>query len=487
MFNSKLKAELQQCQEQLLAQQGFFDAVHGSVATITFTPDGTVLAANDLFLNVVGFSAPEVVGHHHRMFCDPQYAQSSAYQQFWADLKQGRSRTGVFQRFNKRGEAIWLEATYFPVKLRGVVTKVIKIAADITEHHLQLLSQQAVVTALDRSLAVIEFTPGGEVIAANGNFLHTMGYTLAQVQGKHHRIFCDDQFYREQPHFWEELGRGQYKSGLFCRQNSHGGKVWLEATYNPILDEHRKVVKVIKFASDITERINKSDAVREAAMLAHGAARETLNCAERGAGLLSSVVDTSSLIASQLTHSIGLINQLNEQSRSIEAIVSTISSIADQTNLLALNAAIEAARAGDQGRGFAVVADEVRNLAIRTQKSTQEIAGIISSLQKQTGSIVEMMATCREQGNRSSEQASTAGELLGQITQDVTHIMDMSTQIAAAIEQQSLVANEVNRNVNNIRDIAQESSTMAEENAKSSDGLNKQAQLLNQAVAKYRV
>ena len=320
MFNSKLKAELQQCQDQLLEQQGFFDAVHGSVATITFTPDGTVLAANDLFLNVVGFSAPEVIGQHHRIFCDKLYAQSSDYQQFWTDLKQGRSRTGVFQRFNKRGEAIWLEATYFPVKLRGVVTKVIKIAADITEHHLQLLSQQAVVTALDRSLAVIEFTPGGEVIAANGNFLHTMGYTLAQVQGKHHRIFCDDQFYRDQPHFWDELGRGQFKSGLFCRQNSHGSKVWLEATYNPILDEHRKVVKGIKFASDITERINKSDAVREAAMLAHDAARETLNCAERGAGLLSSVVDTSSLIASQLTHSIGLINQLNEQSRSIEAI-----------------------------------------------------------------------------------------------------------------------------------------------------------------------
>lgn len=138
-------------------------------------------------------------------------------------------------------------------------------------------------------------------------------------------------------------------------------------------------------------------------------------------------------------------------------------------------------------RNQTLVAYEVRNLAIRTQKSTQEIAGIISSLQKQTGSIVEVMATCREQGNRNSGQASTAGALLGQITQDVTHIMDMSTQIATAIEQQSLVANEVNRNVNNIRDIAHESSIMAEENAKSSDGLNQQAQLLNQAVAKYWV
>ncbi|HDX8351272.1 TPA: PAS domain-containing methyl-accepting chemotaxis protein [Aeromonas veronii] len=430
MFNSKLKAELQQCQDQLLEQQGFFDAVHGSVATITFMPDGTVLAANDLFLNVVGFSAPEVIGQHHRIFCDKLYAQSSDYQQFWADLKQGRSRTGVFQRFNKRGEAIWLEATYFPVKLRGVVTKVIKIAADITEHHLQLLSQQAVVTALDRSLAVIEFTPDGEVIAANGNFLHTMGYTLAQVQGKHHRIFCDDQFYRDQPHFWDELGRGQFKSGLFCRQNSHGSKVWLEATYNPILDEHRKVVKVIKFASDITERINKSDAVREAAMLAHDAARETLNCAERGAGLLSSVVDTSSLIASQLTHSIGLINQLNEQSRSIEAIVSTISSIADQTNLLALNAAIEAARAGDQGRGFAVVADEVRQLAARTSLSTDEIAKVVQNNRELTAKVTSEMSDVASSAELGKQQVGEVNEVMSDIRREANNVSSTVSDLA---------------------------------------------------------
>lgn len=430
MFNSKLKAELQQCQDQLLEQQGFFDAVHGSVATITFTPDGTVLAANDLFLNVVGFSAPEVIGQHHRIFCDKLYAQSSDYQQFWADLKQGRSRTGVFQRFNKRGEVIWLEATYFPVKLRGVVTKVIKIAADITEHHLQLLSQQAVVTALDRSLAVIEFTPGGEVIAANGNFLHTMGYTLAQVQGKHHRIFCDDQFYRDQPHFWDELGRGQFKSGLFCRQNSHGSKVWLEATYNPILDDNRRVVKVIKFASDITERINKSDAVREAAMLAHDAARETLNYAERGAGLLSSVVDTSSLIASQLTHSIGLINQLNEQSRSIEAIVSTISSIADQTNLLALNAAIEAARAGDQGRGFAVVADEVRQLAARTSLSTDEIAKVVQNNRELTAKVTSEMSDVASSAELGKQQVGEVNEVMSDIRREANNVSSTVSDLA---------------------------------------------------------
>ena len=216
-------------------------------------------------------------------------------------------------------------------------------------------------------------------------------------------------------------------------------------------------------------------------------AQATNNKAMEGRAAVENTVEQIRSLADNLESSSREVSQLQKESETIGSVLDVIRGIAEQTNLLALNAAIEAARAGDQGRGFAVVADEVRNLAIRTQKSTQEIAGIISSLQKQTGSIVEVMATCREQGNRSSDQASTAGELLGQITQDVTHIMDMSTQIAAAIEQQSLVANEVNRNVNNIRDIAQESSIMAEENARSSEGLNEQAQLLNKAVAKYRV
>lgn len=216
-------------------------------------------------------------------------------------------------------------------------------------------------------------------------------------------------------------------------------------------------------------------------------AQATNHRAMEGRAAVENTVGQIRSLAGNLEISSREVGQLQKESETIGSVLDVIRGIAEQTNLLALNAAIEAARAGDQGRGFAVVADEVRSLAIRTQKSTQEIAGIISSLQKQTGSIVEVMATCREQGSRSSDQATTAGELLEQITLDVTNIMDMSTQIAAAIEQQSLVANEVNRNVNNIRDIAQESSAMAEENARSSQGLNEQAKLLNQAVAKYRV
>ncbi|WP_439834360.1 methyl-accepting chemotaxis protein [Aeromonas enteropelogenes] len=430
MFNSKLKAELQQCREQQLEQQGFFEAVHDSVATITFTPDGTVLAANDLFLDVMGFAESEVVGQHHKMFCDKQYAQSTEYQQFWAELKQGRTRSGVFMRLNRRGEPVWLEATYFPMKLRGVVTRVIKIASDVTDQHQKLQSQQAVAAALELSLAVIEFTPQGEVLTANSNFLNTMGYTLAQIKGKHHRLFCDDAFLHEHPHFWDELGRGQFKSGLFCRLNSQGDKVWLEATYNPILDEQGKVVKVIKFASDVTERINQSHAVREATMLAHEAAHETLSRAERGASLLSGVVDTSNLIASQLAHCIELINRLNEQSRSIEAIVATISSIADQTNLLALNAAIEAARAGDQGRGFAVVADEVRQLAARTSLSTDEIAKVVQNNRDLTSRVTAEMSGVADSAELGKQQVGEVNQVMSEIRREANNVSRTVSDLA---------------------------------------------------------
>jgi methyl-accepting chemotaxis protein len=302
------------------------------------------------------------------------------------------------------------------------VTQVIKIASDVTEHHQRLLSQEAISQALDRSLAMIEFTPAGEVISANANFLGCMGYSLSQIKGHHHRMFCDDAFYREQPHFWEELAQGQFKSGLFMRHNSHGDTIWLEATYNPIRDESGKVNRVIKFASEITERVNKNHAVRDAAQVAHSTAQETLRSAEQGADLLQSVVDTSSLISKQVDKTIQLINQLNEQSKSIEAIVSTISSIADQTNLLALNAAIEAARAGDQGRGFAVVADEVRQLAARTSLSTSEIATVVQKNRELTARVTDDMAGVASSAELGKLQIDKVNEVMVEIRREANNV-----------------------------------------------------------------
>ena len=422
MFNQKLKAQLQACQTRLDEEQGIIEAIKAGAATVIFSPEGIIQEASTPFLALMGYGAAELIGQPHSQLCPRAWGESGDYRQFWRRLAQGEVQSGTFERVNRQGETRWLEATYFPVKHQGRVTRVLKIASDVTEQHQRLGRLEALTEALDRSRAMIEFTPNGDIIHANANFLSVMGYTLSEIAGRHHRIFCDEAFLREQPRFWEELARGQFKSGLFMRHNSRGQAVWLEATYNPIRDGSGKVVRVVKFASDITARIEQNHATREAARLAHSTAQVTLHSAEEGAGLLRAVVQTSSLIASQVDEAIALIGQLNEQSRSIEAIVSTISAIADQTNLLALNAAIEAARAGEQGRGFAVVADEVRQLAARTSLSTDEIARVVQKNRELTARVTDDMAGVAGSAELGKQQISEVDKLMSDIHQEASRV-----------------------------------------------------------------
>lgn len=487
MFNQKLKAQLQACQTRLDEEQGIIEAIKAGAATVIFSPEGIIQEASTPFLALMGYGAAELIGQPHSQLCPRAWGESGDYRQFWRRLAQGEVQSGTFERVNRQGETRWLEATYFPVKHQGRVTRVLKIASDVTEQHQRLGRLEALTEALDRSRAMIEFTPNGDIIHANANFLSVMGYTLGEIAGRHHRIFCDEAFLREQPRFWEELARGQFKSGLFMRHNSRGQAVWLEATYNPIRDGSGKVVRVVKFASDITARIEQNHATREAARLAHSTAQETLHSAEEGAGLLRAVVQTSSLIASQVDEAIALIGQLNEQSRSIEAIVSTISAIADQTNLLALNAAIEAARAGEQGRGFAVVADEVRVLSRRTHDSTAEIQQMIEALQQTTRKAVGGMETSRQLAGTSVEDAEAANLSLGRINEAIGAISDMATQIAAAAEEQTSVTGEISRNTENIRHVSQALAAQAGEEAAQAAQLKSLTERLEQEIGRFRL
>ncbi|MFC3137503.1 methyl-accepting chemotaxis protein [Shewanella submarina] len=417
MFNFKSKQDQAPSSASSSAQMdtALVDSIKNSVAFIEFTPDGTIKDANNLFLNAVGYSIDEIRGQHHRMFCHSAYASSSQYRQFWADLANGVAQTGMFNRKNKAGEEMWLQATYIPVKQNGSVVKVVKVASDITEEKLRLDEQAAVFAALERAQAIIEFTPDGNILTANQNFLGAVGYSREQIVGKHHRIFCPESFLQDNPNFWPDLASGQHKSGLFERRGAGGQVLWLEATYNPVMNDRGEVVKVIKFCSDITERIVRQQAVREAAEVAYSTSEETAQIAVQGADLLRNSVQTSSVIAEQVQRTTESINQLNEQSKNIEAIVSTISAIAEQTNLLALNAAIEAARAGDQGRGFAVVADEVRQLAARTSQSTDEIASVVSENRNLTAGATEMMNQVGQTAESGKDQINQVAQVMEEI------------------------------------------------------------------------
>lgn len=413
-------------------EQLFYQAVQQQEPMIVFSPQGDIVHANRLFLQAVGYELSEIVGKHHRIFCATDYAASREYQHFWQQLAQGKAQSGTFTRMKKNGDIINLEANYFPVLDQHQVRWVVKFASDVTEKMAQLADQQAIISALDKSLAVIEFKPDGTIVKANHNFLHTVKHSLNDIQGQHHRMFCRPDFLKNQPRFWDELAAGQFKQGRFERINKSGESIWLEATYNPIVNEQGKVVKVIKFASDITQKVQQEQRVQQVAQLALQSSNETVAVAEQSKTLLLSVQQNSTAISAEVQQAFGQIEQLNAESKAISAIVSTIRGIADQTNLLALNAAIEAARAGEQGRGFAVVADEVRNLASRTSSSTIEIHQVVERNMALTHNLLDKMKNASQFSERGVQLVEQAYETQEQIETVANSVAQTIANLAPA-------------------------------------------------------
>lgn len=331
--------------EEASRYRSAWDAVCRSQSVIEFTPDGYVIWANSLFLSATGYTLDEIVGKHHAMFCDTSISNTQTYREFWAKLGAGNYDEGTYRRRRCDGTPIYLRATYNPVfDENGRCERVLKIAADVTMESVQAADTAGKTQAFDRSYAVIEFDLQGRILDANDNFLRLMGYERTAVIGKHHRIFCHSSHAQSEEYalFWQQLSEGKFDAGVYCRKARDGSDVWLQATYNPVIDADGSPVKVVKLATDISYQV--------------GLEREAKEALEESQRLEIAIGEQN--------------GRLEQTLRELGTIVSTIDMIADQTTMLALNATIEAAHAGEEGRGFAVVASEVKKLAQDTREAT---------------------------------------------------------------------------------------------------------------------
>jgi len=504
---------------------GQIEALHRSQAVIEFDMDGTIITANDNFLDIMGYELAEVSGKHHGIFAEDEVRRSAEYREFWEKLNRGEFVSAEFRRVGKGGREVWLQASYNPIlDANGKPSKVIKFATDVTRQKLQNADYEAQIAAIRKSQGVIEFELDGTIITANTKFLDIMGYDLPEVRGKHHGMFADEEMRRsaEYKEFWETLNRGEFVAAEFRRIGKGGREVWLQASYNPIFDANGKLTKVVKFATDVTDRVRLEQASTEQHQQIKQLARQVIESASQfaegarvvgessaslsdGAQSQTAAVEQMTAAVDELIRAIKIISEksasartqaeqtaasaresgtqvtealaamrlIEKSSAQINNITAVISELSSQTNLLALNAAIEAARAGEHGRGFAVVADEVGKLAERSSDAAKEITQLIKESSERVA-----------EGAQLSERVGTS---LAAIVDAVSTTADGISQIAEQTDTQASSAVQVQAAIRSVSETTESNAASSEELAASAEELGAQAQELQDLVGRFKV
>ena len=635
--------------------------VDTSRAVIEFEMDGTVLKANETLLSLLGYELDQIAGQHHRIFLDEDDASSPEYEAFWQNLRDGIEQQGEFRRLTSSGKAVWLRASYKPIKdMSGKVTKVLKSAVDITTQKLQDAYLIGQIEAIHATQAVVEFELDGTIIKANDLFLDAVGYSLDEIAGEHHKMFVDDEYASspEYEAFWEDLRAGKIRQGEFKRVGNDGVELWLQASFVPIKDASGKPFRVVKYAKDVTDQRSRIDGIPTPVMaidrefnitFINVAGADIVGCApeeaigqkcyelfstphcntkecrchqamerdrvrsgetvvgaagdlpisyagapvkdgrgrivgaveyavdmfiqkeiqagvEAGAAELSKVVksvaenstkmeeqmvsvaeqtgavvsaaeELSSTMASlasgaeqsernvssvatateEMTatvaevarnsqNALGVaeeavksveraadkVQDLGSAATQISQVTETIVEIADQTKLLALNATIEAARAGEAGKGFAVVASEVKELAQQTNNATSDIRNKIEAIQVATSATIEqiqMITKVIQEVNEFVSSIATATEEQSITTQDIsnniTEVKAAVADMANNINEAATVTSNVAANISNANASIEEVEAAAIAMKNSGSQLAKTEQALLAAVAKF--
>jgi len=436
MFNSKLKKEIQQLREELMSIEQVKNSLDSEMLVLQLDPQGRIESVNGNFEAEMGYRAEQLIGRNIEEIVPAHVKKLDFYQRMKHAITRGEHLNGAFRLLRGNGEEAWLRSILQPVKDSNGRIKYFSLhSSDLTRTIETSREHESLIKALMRSTAVIEFNLEGQVLTANDRFLQTMGYTLDQIRGKPHRMFCEPEEanssgYQE---FWNRLRRGEFVAERFKRIDAHGRVVWLEASYNPIIDAHDVLYKVVKFATVITDQVNQELAVAEAADIAYTTSLETDGSARKATDVVTQTVEVMRGLEGSMQDAAEGIQALDKQSKVIGAIIKTISDIAGQTNLLALNAAIEAARAGEQGRGFAVVADEVRQLASRTSSATEEIAKVVQQNEQLAQAAVDIIDTSKRQAEQGLALAADTGGVIVEIQEGAKKVVDAVGQFSSQL------------------------------------------------------